>query len=333
MVFLVGAKPRETTLPDNVGGNYAKFREEAAIANGTEPVTENKVSNYTLGNYTEVLEHMASANDTQPVTEDEVGNYVKLRNYMKVLEQVASANGTQPVREEKVDNYVKLGNYMNVLEQMASANGTQPVREDKVDNYIKLGNYVKVLEQMASARGTQPMRDTVPTVRILKFFSNEVDFNMFLHEMARLYHASIMRTNKEVFGKRVRKYKTQYVLPRGAVVVTCHPQKNCTSACDDRFADDSNFVSVPPSQPRPSLRGSRPASDTDLPSSGTSWGFCHSPPTTSQMVYTQAEFEDDSVEWLMWACHVEHLTHRMCHPIDVVVVDSAFVQAAVRHAA
>merc|ERR1712187_554079 len=125
-----------------------------------------------------------------------------------------------------------------------------------------LGNYLKVLEQAAITNGAErvenllhgsTVRDRLPTVHILEFFSSELDFSRFLHKMAKLYHASIMRTNKEVFGKRVRKYHMQYVLPQGVVVVSCHSKKNCTKACDKRFSDDSNFVSVPPSQPRPSL--------------------------------------------------------------------------------
>merc|ERR1712048_1207573 len=115
-----------------------------------------------------------------------------------------------------------------------------------------LGNNLKVLEQAAIAHGAEPVenllhvstvRDSVPTFHILEFFSSELDFSTFLHKMARLYHASIMRTNKEVFGKRVRKYHMQYVLPQGAVVVSCHSKKNCTDACDNRFSDESNFVS------------------------------------------------------------------------------------------
>merc|ERR1712045_1111986 len=92
----------------------------------------------------------------------------------------------------------------------------------------------------------------------------------------------------------------QSVLPHQAVVISCHPLnplRNCTGNC-----------SVPAT---------------------AAWGFCHSPPTKSQMVYTQVEFEDYTMEWVLWACHVEGLEHRMCHAVDVVVVDPAMLRSAV----
>merc|ERR1711879_322171 len=100
---------------------------------------------------------------------------------------------------------------------------------------------MKVLERAATANGTEPLiedktmvRGNVPTVRILESFSNEIDFNIFVHKMASLHQASIVLTKKEVLGKQVRKYLAQHVMPPGAVVVSCHPKKNCSHACDDR---------------------------------------------------------------------------------------------------
>jgi hypothetical protein len=162
-------------------------------------------------------------------------------------------------------------------------------------------------------------------VRYMEYFANTVAMDLALGDLAKRKNASILRTNPTVFGKSIRTYFVEKLLPRDAVIATCHNPKDCTvsadlSKCDSRFADAANFVnlSATKAQKVPALRGSKPV---ERP-------ICHSPPTTTDMVYTLVEFEDHSLDWLMWACHRHNLKSMMCHVTDGVVVDGRALRAA-----
>jgi len=137
-------------------------------------------------------------------------------------------------------------------------------------------------------------------VRILEFFHDKASLFKFMQDMETARNASIMSTSPKLVGKRIHKYRFQRVLPEQAVIVSCHPWNPIEKM--------SSAVAA---------------------SAGVVWGFCHSPPTTSQMVYTEVEYDDAAVERVIWACHVEGLEKRMCHAINWVVVDQTVLRSMV----
>jgi len=295
-----------------------------------------------------------------------LGNYMASQNFVKVVVEAAANNSTGLVPEVQLGNYMASQNYVKVVAEAAANNSTGLVPEVQLGNHMASHSYNKAIADAAAVvelaaissnlhnisdptdihhasqftlahhqmphASASTMLGRAARVRILEFFSSQDAFDSFLHSTAQRSNALIMRTNKAVYGKRVRKYLMQAALPSEAVVVSCHPKKNCSVGCDERFANGNNYVAEAPVHRRPSLRGSAASTGSGMASSEDAWGFCHSPPSTSQMVYTQAELEDDSVEWVMWACHEEYLTHRMCHPIDIVVVDPAALRSAIASA-
>merc|ERR1712203_466217 len=104
-------------------------------------------------------------------------------------------------------------------------------------------------------------------VRFMKYYDDTVAMERALGNLADENNASILRTNTAVFGKSIRKYFVEKLLPHDAVIATCHNPKDCTvsadlSKCDSRFVDPANFlnVNISASPKVPALRGSIPSS-------------------------------------------------------------------------
>lgn len=166
-------------------------------------------------------------------------------------------------------------------------------------------------------------------VAYLEYFQDEDAMEQALRELALQSSASVLRTNRDIMGKRILKYLLEVKMPVGSVLRTCHKSQGCQirpdlSVCDSRFEDQASYIATAQKAlVKPSLRGS---SQTQK---ATPRPLCHSPPTTSDMVYTLIEFEDAQTEWVMWACHRHNLKETICHVTDVVAVDNEALLRAV----
>merc|ERR1712048_138511 len=77
-------------------------------------------------------------------------------------------------------------------------------------------------------------------VRYMEYFADTRAMELALGKLAEKANASILWTNPVVFGKAIRTYFVEKLLPRDAVIATCHNPKDCTvsadlSKCDSRF--------------------------------------------------------------------------------------------------
>jgi len=164
-----------------------------------------------------------------------------------------------------------------------------------------LGDWVLALEEM-HGQAALTSAPTAGSVKYLEYFDDEKAMEDGLHSLAMASNASILRTDLRVSGKRITRNVLESVMPPGAVLASCHRES-------------------PPETP--SLRGAK----TTRPRP-----FCHSPPTTTDMVYTLLEFEDGQRDWVMWACHRHNLAALKCHVTEVVAVDPLAILDAVRNA-
>merc|ERR1712227_398131 len=103
-------------------------------------------------------------------------------------------------------------------------------------------------------------------VRYMEYFADTAAMEVELGKLAAKSNTSILRTNPVVFGKAIRTYLVESLLPPDAVIATCHNPEDCTvsadlSKCDSRFMDPANFVnlSAATAQKTLALRGSMPA--------------------------------------------------------------------------
>ena len=156
-------------------------------------------------------------------------------------------------------------------------------------------------------------------VEYLEYFEDRAAMEHAVVKLAEQSEASIVRTNPAFFGKPIRRYIYEEILPNSAIFATCHDPKSCDvydvfpdnatragSKCDSRFNDPTKYVHI----------GGHEANEHVAPRP-----ICHSPPTTTQMVNTLVEFEDRSIQWLIWSCHKHNLRVQMCHVTETTVVD------------
>eukprot|EP00322_Chrysochromulina_rotalis_P000864 CAMPEP_0115847096 /NCGR_PEP_ID=MMETSP0287-20121206/10203_1 /TAXON_ID=412157 /ORGANISM="Chrysochromulina rotalis, Strain UIO044" /LENGTH=551 /DNA_ID=CAMNT_0003300913 /DNA_START=88 /DNA_END=1744 /DNA_ORIENTATION=+ len=158
-------------------------------------------------------------------------------------------------------------------------------------------------------------------VHYLEFFGDTAAMERKVTDLAVQQHAAILRSSPNVFGKTIRRYLSEQAMPPASVLATCHYPTTCSSnssetpgsdnKCDPAFQDPNSYTHVQ----RTVDEGGGPAAETAQP-----LPICHSPPTTSRMVYTLVELEDRSLEHLMWACHTHNLRSEMCHVTELVVV-------------
>lgn len=132
-----------------------------------------------------------------------------------------------------------------------------------------------------------------------------------MQQLAHDNNASIVYTDLSVFGKQIREYLVQEVVPNDDVYASCHDPQDCEHSDSDRVCD---------------RRFSKPITGKPKVTPSDQKAVCHSPPTDTTMVYALTQFEDGTANWIMWACHTMD-SEIMCHVTDMIVANITLLRS------